>query len=104
MNILVIVLKLLGGLASFAIQQAPPPDPERMERREAARAKAMWWSFRRRLYLAEQRGATKQRILRLGQGLAKWSESLERLGEDLIAEEATFMEAVRRGDGRPRRS
>ena len=56
MNVLVIALKVLGGLTSLVFESLPPPDPTRRERRDAARAKSMWWSFRRRVYLETKRG------------------------------------------------
>lgn len=99
MNVLVIALKVLGGLASLVFESLPPPDPTRRERRDAARAKSMWWSFRRRLYLAEVRKAPTAKLLRLRQGLAKWTETLDRLGEDLKREEELFLAATRSRDG-----
>lgn len=94
MNILVLILKILGGLAPQVMDSIPPPDPERRERREVMRAKRRWYAARRRLYLAEERGAPDRRLLHLTGALAKWDEALERLGESIAAEETRFRAAL----------
>jgi len=94
MNILVLILKILGSLAPQVVGSIPPPDPERRERRDAMRAKRRWYAARRRLHLAEEREAPDRRILHLTGVLAKWDEALERLGEDISAEEARFIASL----------
>ena len=97
MNILVLILKILGGLAPQVMDSIPPPDPERRERRDAMRAKRRWYAARRRLYLAKKRNAPDRRILHFVGALAKWEEALERLGEDIAAEEARFLASLTGG-------
>ena len=87
------LLRAAINLAPLVIGKLPDPDPAARERRQAGHAKKRWHVVAGKIHRSPTDPRTalgRARRDQLHAELAKWSEILERLGEDVNAERALF--------------